>query len=117
MNFSRFGIHPVAGAFAPTLSGCFLPPAVSIALYGADGLSYVASGKSMGDHVLSQAAGQDCAVLRVAVDQAVCRSDATPLAKLSVDRRPEPAVLGVSGDAGASVLGMPEEIAVNLRRR
>jgi hypothetical protein len=52
-------------SFLPLLvSGCALPVGVVIASYAADGVSYVATGKSVTDHGLSMAAGHDCALLR-----------------------------------------------------
>lgn len=55
------------------LSGCGLPPAISIASFALDGFSYLTSGKSVSDHALSVAAGQDCALLRVVENTEVCR--------------------------------------------
>jgi SPOR domain len=52
-------------SFLPLLvSGCALPAGVVIASYAADGVSYVATGKSVTDHGLSIATGHDCALLR-----------------------------------------------------
>ena len=46
------------------VSGCALPAGVVIASYAADGVSYVATGKSVTDHGLSIATGHDCALFR-----------------------------------------------------
>ena len=59
------------------LSGCAAPPALVIASYGADGLSYLASGKSLEDHGLSYALDEDCALHRVILEQPIC-SDFKP---------------------------------------
>lgn len=50
------------------LAGCGLPPAVVIASYAIDGVSYVTTGKSMTDHALSAATRQDCAMHRLITD-------------------------------------------------
>ncbi len=57
------------------LSGCGLPPAIVIATYAADGVSYVSSGKSLTDHALSTVAGRDCALHRIMTENLLCRGD------------------------------------------
>lgn len=63
----------IALAAALALSGCGLPPAITIVSYALDGLSLLSTGKSVGDHVLSVAASQDCAVWRFVKDGEICR--------------------------------------------
>ncbi|MBM3541916.1 MAG: hypothetical protein FJX51_07705, partial [Alphaproteobacteria bacterium] len=64
----------VGGVAAPTLlSACALPPALSLASLAADGLSYAATKKSVQDHALSAAVGEDCALWRVVTGLAICR--------------------------------------------
>jgi len=46
-----------------SMGGCGLPPAVAIGSYAADGVSYLATGKTVTDHGLSAATGEDCAVI------------------------------------------------------
>ena len=41
----------------------------------ADGVSYMATGKSTTDHAISAVAGQDCALLRPLKEQAICNPD------------------------------------------
>lgn len=54
-------------------AGCAVPTAVTIGSFAADGVSYVATGKSVTDHGLSAATGHDCALLRpVLSDKPVC---------------------------------------------
>ena len=55
----------VASAIVLPLSGCGLPPAISIASMLMDVGSYAATGKSTTDQVLSAMAGEDCAVMKV----------------------------------------------------
>lgn len=57
------------------LGACAVPPAVTVASLAADGVSYAATGKSMTDHGLSAATGEDCALLRFIKHQSVCRND------------------------------------------
>jgi hypothetical protein len=53
------------------LSGCLLPPAVSLASLVLDVGSFAVSGKTMTDHGLSVVVQEDCALLRV-FDGEVC---------------------------------------------
>ncbi len=58
------------------LAGCAMPPAVSIASFALDGISYLATGKSVSDHALSIVTQQDCAMWRLVKEgdpRAVCR--------------------------------------------
>ena len=55
------------------LVGCGLPPAVTIASYALDGISFLSSGKTVSDHALSAVAQRDCALWRVVKDELVCR--------------------------------------------
>ena len=55
-------------------SACALPPAVAIASYAADGVSFIATGKSVTDHAVSAVAQQDCALYRVLLGSDICRS-------------------------------------------
>jgi cell division septation protein DedD len=55
------------------LGGCAaIPPAIGIASYALDGISLLASGKTVSDHVLSAAADQDCRLFRMAQNLEVC---------------------------------------------
>jgi len=68
--------------FMPTLlGGCALPPAVMIASYAADGVSYVVTGKSVSDHGISEVTGSDCAVWRIIKGQSICKDEPTELAE------------------------------------
>lgn len=64
------------------LSGCALPPAVSVASFVADGVSYVITGKSTTDHAISMVVQQDCALLRVVRGKDICDPDGEVLIKL-----------------------------------
>jgi cell division septation protein DedD len=61
----------VLGLSALLLSGC-LPPVLQVASWTVTGVSYVFSGKSVGDHVLSLAAEKDCATWRVLQGNRIC---------------------------------------------
>jgi len=59
-------------------AGCVLPPAVTLASLAADGVSYATTGKSVSDHGISAATGNDCAMMRpIFTGKAMCRIDAT----------------------------------------
>lgn len=58
------------------LAGCAVPPALTIASFAADGVSYAATGKSTTDHALSLIAQEDCALLRAVKEEAICKPDA-----------------------------------------
>ena len=57
------------------LKGCALPPAVTVVSFVADGVSYVATGKSTTDHAISAVVREDCALLRAVQDKAICDPD------------------------------------------
>ena len=57
------------------LSGCGIPPAISIASYVINGVSMAATGKSVSDHGISAIAGRDCATWRVIKGENVCKGD------------------------------------------
>ena len=57
------------------LSACGLPPALSVASWALDGVSYLASGKSVTDHAISEVAQQDCALFRVVQGREICEAN------------------------------------------
>lgn len=57
------------------LSGCGLPAAVTIASYAADGVSYIATGKSVSDHGISAVTGRDCALFRIIKGKSICKDE------------------------------------------
>lgn len=60
--------------FCVFLSGCAaLPIPLRIASWAADGISYVATNKSVFDHGLSAVNGKDCAMIRLATEGGACR--------------------------------------------
>ena len=54
------------------VAGCALPPALTLASFAADGVSYVATGKSTTDHALSALAQEDCALVRAVKEEPIC---------------------------------------------
>ncbi len=88
------------------LAGCGLPLAVTLGSYAADGVSYVATGKSVTDHGLTAVTGRDCALLRpILKGKAICQDqpmarDGSPPAPVQVGQNatvnPEPAPLVAS---------------------
>ena len=61
--------------FCVALSGCALPVPLRVASWAIDGISYLATDKSVLDHSLSAASGQDCSLIRVASGESACRSE------------------------------------------
>ena len=57
------------------LSGCALPLPIVLAGYAADGISLVASDRTLSDHALSAVAEEDCALWRVVTDEDICIDD------------------------------------------
>ncbi len=51
-------------ALAIILSGCALPPAITVASFVAEVVSYAETGKSITDHGISLVMKKDCALLR-----------------------------------------------------
>jgi hypothetical protein len=64
------------------LAGCALPPAVTWASLAADGVSYIATGKSTTDHAISAVTDEDCALLRPLKEEAICNPDGEVLISL-----------------------------------
>lgn len=79
------------------LSGCFLPTPLSLATFGLDAVSYAVSGKTVTDHGISLAMGQDCALIGV-LEGEVC------------DDQPDYAV----ADAGAILEPLPTGAQIAL---
>jgi hypothetical protein len=74
------------------LSGCALPVPIQAASWAIDGISYLATNKSLMDHGISAVRGQDCATFRIVTDGNVCRPN-SPIAldpALSPDLAPAP---------------------------
>lgn len=63
----------LAVLFPLVLTGCGLPPAITMISYALDGMSLFSTGKTVSDHALSVAMKQDCKVWRVVNEQSVCR--------------------------------------------
>jgi hypothetical protein len=76
------------------LMGCTAP--VTVAGFAADGASYAASGKSIGDHALSAVSGQDCSALGMLNDGVLCH-DRAGKTIIRVEQAPPP--IAVVGEA------------------
>jgi len=104
----------LAPVLAGSLSGCVLPPAVSVAGMLLDGISYVATEKSVNDHVLSEAMESDCAVWRAVKDGLVCRAYARGeqglLATVADTLDDEFSASGAGAAAGAAPVGQVSAI-------
>jgi hypothetical protein len=75
MSFPRLTILilPIVFGLPLLTAACGVPPVLAAASYGADGVSLVDSGKTVGDHFTSMVTKQDCAVFRLVRNQNVCR--------------------------------------------
>jgi len=62
-----------SSAFVLFLSGCALPVPLQIASWALDGLSVLATQKSVADHAISLVAEKDCAIWRGFTEGEVCR--------------------------------------------
>jgi hypothetical protein len=87
------------------VSGCGLPPAVMIASYAADGVSYIATGKSVSDHGISEVTGRDCALWRVIKGKPICKDEPTQRAKPAPVEAGQQATLPPETDAAKSGAG------------
>ena len=65
------------------LAGCALPPALTVASFAADGISYLATGKSTTDHALSAIADEDCALMRAVKEEPICVPERQVLVSMS----------------------------------
>ncbi len=96
----RLGLAiPAFALFA--LSGCVVPPAITIATTALTGASYLMTGKGPGDHLLSLATGRECNTFRAFREKPfspVCRRPA---------RLASAATSAASVPASASVSPMP----------
>ena len=70
MSFPRLALIALG---LPLLTGACAGAAVTAASYGADGVSYVDSGKSTTDHFVSMVSKKDCAFWRVFRNERICR--------------------------------------------
>ncbi len=73
-----------------SLAGCALPAAVQLGLLAGGTASYLTTGKGLGDHAMSAALNENCAMHRIVTEGDICRDDEpTPQALASVEE-PEP---------------------------
>lgn len=70
-------------AIATTLTGCAVPPAISIAGLIADGVSYASTGRSMTDHAISTVAEEDCKLFRAVDGEPICREAANGMPSMA----------------------------------
>ena len=92
------------------LTGCLLPTPLSIATSGFDAVSFVATGKSVTDHGISLAVGEDCAMMRV-LEGGLCR-EAVDYEMVAPDLALEPLP---SADSELLVAAHPEVVAAAQR--
>ncbi len=76
------------------VTACSIPTPFTIATIAFDGVSLIASGKTLGDHALSAVASEDCAMWRALKERPICHEWETPdavLAAAPVVDAPSPA--------------------------
>ena len=85
------------------VGGCFLPVNMTIASFVVNGFSMVATGKGAADHALSAISNQDCAMMRMATSEAVCRASETGSPSLVSERVKQERILrtGTKPDAAS----------------
>jgi hypothetical protein len=79
----------VAVAALSTLSGCIMPPIVTLASYSVDIVTYAATGKTATDHIYSAVARSDCSFVRVLKGKPIC-VDPPPADKAIADQTQTP---------------------------
>ena len=57
---------------ATLVTGCGLPTPLVIVSYAVDGVSLAATGKTVTDHAISEAAGRDCRLWRMVQGHGIC---------------------------------------------
>ncbi len=76
-------------AAAVVLSGCAIPMPIKIASWAIDGISYLATRKTVADHGISAALGQDCALIRLVTQKgSVCSDNASSATALAKAEKP-----------------------------
>lgn len=95
------------------VGGCLLPVNMAVVSLVVNGFSVVATGKGTADHALSAISNQDCALLRLAKSEAVCRANETGLPplvneKVASERLEREGVLrtGTKSDAASERYGL-----------
>lgn len=100
----------IAIAAVPLMLGGCLPLPVTIASTAISGISYLTTGKSSTDHVISAAVEQDCALTRPIIGEAVCK-DIDPNSSEASERVVVSAYPGDRDDGGFPSMRDP-----NLRK-
>ena len=91
------------------VGGCFLPVNMTIVSLVVNGFSVAATGKGTADHALSAISNQDCAMLRIAVSEAICRvSESGPPSQASETLKQEEVLrTGTKPDAASERYRLP----------
>ena len=93
-----------------SLSGCIvaLPPAVQLASLALDGVSYMATGKSVTDHAISTVTAKDCAMLRGLQGDNICTANVVEVATLPDGTIVAPAL--IAADAGRDIKTAKQDV-------
>ena len=93
---------PALAGVALLLSGCALPPAVTVASFAADFASLGETGKTITDHGISFLAHKDCALLRVFSKTPICKD-------IPDENTPEGALVALAPLSDPNVAAAPED--------
>ncbi|WP_417797446.1 hypothetical protein [Terasakiella pusilla] len=63
------------GVLSLSLSACAAPPALQLLSLAIDGISYIATDKTLADHGLSAVSQQDCKMLRTFQGEDICMDE------------------------------------------
>ncbi len=100
---------PFAMAAALVLSGCGVPPLITMASAALDSMSLLSTGKSFTGHAMSAATKKDCAVWRVVGDQDVCR-------EFDAGKKSRLVVAAENWERGFEIVGLTESEPYIVRR-
>jgi hypothetical protein len=93
---------PALAGLALLLSGCALPPAVTVVSFAADLASLGETGKTITDHGISLMAQKDCALMRVFSKTSICKD-------IPDENTPEGALVALAPLTDPTVAAAPED--------
>ncbi|MDP7652627.1 MAG: SPOR domain-containing protein [Rhodospirillales bacterium] len=100
-------------ACAVVLSGCAVPLPVRVASWALDGLSYLATQKSVADHGISLATKKDCSILRGVTQKQFCVDGVPSDTAVAAADDGGDADIGTSGDGETTVMAIADADSLN----
>jgi hypothetical protein len=95
------------------LSGCAVPLPVRVASWALDGLSYLATQKTVADHGISLVAKKDCSILRGVTQKQFCADDVPSDTAVAAADDGGDVDIGTSGDGEAAVMAFADADSLN----